>query len=458
VSRLPEGSAAVVAALVVVVGGVGALLGPTPASAAPDRALAYEPGTPEFDFERPSEPGTATVDGESFGDLEAALSAAEPGDTVVLSGRFDGRVTVETPNVTLTSADGERALLSGTEAGDTLTVAAADVTVDGLWVADSGYEAEGNDAGIFVDAANVTVRDSRVTDATFGIWVDGVPDARIVGNTIVGRDEIENRVDRGNGIQLWEATDAHVADNRITDARDGIYFSWASGVHATNNTMWDLRYGVHFMYSDDCVLVGNDAVGNDAGYALMVSENLTLRENVAFRNRGRSGHGILVKSVDDSTIADNDLVGNDNGLFVYNSLHNEIRGNLLLENGVGIHLSAGSVDERVYGNSFVRNDRPVIADVNSQVVWTVDGVGNYWSSASVPDTDGDGVAERRYRPGGVVQDIVDERPAARAFVGSPAFDLVRTAESRLPIVESPGVVDRRPLAEPPHDDWRRYYA
>lgn len=456
-SLLPEGSAAVVAAALVVTGVAGALVAPQPAGASEDRELAYDPGTSAVDFERPTDPGTATVDGESFGELSAALSAAEPGDTVVLSGRFDGRVTVTKPNVTLTSANGERALLSGTEEGDTLTVAADDVTVDGLWVADSGYDAESNDAAVFVDGANVTVRDSRVTDATFGVWVDGVPDARLVGNTIVGREEIDERVERGNGIQLWEATDAHVADNRITDARDGIYYSWATGVYAANNTLWDLRYGVHFMYSDDSVLVGNDAVGNDAGYALMVSENLTLRENVAFENRGGSGHGILVKSVDDSTIADNDLVGNGNGLFVYNSLHNEIRGNLLLENGVGVHLSAGSVDERVYGNSFVRNDRPVIEDVASQVVWTVDGVGNYWSSASVPDTDGDGVAERRYRPGGVVQDLVDERPAARAFVGSPAFDVVRTAESRLPIVESPGVVDRRPLAEPPHEDWRRYY-
>ncbi len=457
-TRVPEGTGAVLAALLVVAGGVGALVAPNPASASADREVRYDLDVPaEYEFERPTADGTARVDGDSFIDLAAALSAAEPGDTVVLSGRFDGQVNVTTPNVTLTSADGERALLSGTEAGDTLTIAADGVTVDGLWVADSGPDADTNDAGIVVDGHGVTVRHSRVTNVTFGIWVDGVSDARLVDNTIVGRESVENRASRGNGIQLWEADDAYVANNRITDARDGIYYSWAKNVVAENNTLWDLRYGVHYMYSDGNTLANNTAVGNDVGYALMVSENLTIRDNVAVNNRGQSGHGIMVKSVDDSTIAGNHVVGNEQGLFVYNSLGNEVTRNLVVENDVGVHLSAGSVDGTVYANSFVRNDRSVRDDVGSQVVWTVDGVGNYWSKASVPDADGDGIGDARYRPTSAVQRLTDDRPGARAFLGSPAYDVVRTAESRLPIVESPGVVDRRPLAEPIHADWRRYY-
>jgi nitrous oxidase accessory protein len=446
----------VAAAAFLVLAGVAAVA-TTGATATDDATLAFDGGVPaEYEFDRPTADGTAVVDGERYDTLAAALDAADRGDTVTLSGRFDEAVNVTTPGVTLAAADGARPLLWGDGEGDVLTLSARNVTVRGLWVANSGYDASGNDAAVWIDAPGVTVADTRITEATFGIWVDGVRDARLVGNTIVGRSDVEARSDRGNGIQLWRAADARVADNRITDARDGIYYSWASGVVARNNTLWDLRYGVHFMYSDDNRLVNNTAFGNDVGYALMVSKRLTLVDNVAFGNTGRSGHGVMVKSIDDSRIVGNHLVGNDKGLFFYNSLNNTVGDNLVMENDVGIHLSAGSVRERVSGNTFVRNDRAVRSDVGQQVVWSGAERGNYWYRASVADTDGDGVGESRYRPEGLVADVKDRHPAATAFTASPAFDVVRLAESRVPLVESNGVVDERPLAEPRHD-WRQYY-
>jgi len=65
--------------------------------------------------------------------------------------------------------------------------------------------------------------------------------------------------------------------------------------------------------------------------------------------------------------------------------------------------------------------------------------------------------ELRYRPVGLVEGLTARTPAARMFLGSPAFDAVRTAERSVPLVESTGIVDRRPLVEPTHGDWRRYY-
>jgi len=428
--------------------------------------VAFDVGVPDaYDFEAVDEPGVATVDGEEFGALGPALDAADPGDTVELRGRFDPEATVvvETPNVTIrgatrTGASGEGGsmpVVDGAGEGDVLALNATGVTLDGLWVRNAGYATEDNDAAVWVDGAGVTVRDSRITDTTFGIWVDSVADARLVDNTVVGRDGIESRTDRGNGIQLYETADAYVADNRITDARDGVYYSWADGVTARNNTLWDLRYGVHYMYSNDCRLVNNTAVGNDAGYALMLSEGLAIRNNTAVNNTGQSGHGILLKSIDHTTVRNNHVVGNENGLFVYNSLDNEIAYNLVAGNGAGVHLSAGSVRESVHHNTFARNRVQVRADVGARVVWN-ESAGNYWAGAGVRDVDGDGISETRYRPAGMVQHLTDEHPAASVFTGSPAFEVVRLAERTLPVVEAPGVVDRRPLVEPPHD-WRDYY-
>jgi nitrous oxidase accessory protein len=221
--------------------------------------------------------------------------------------------------------------------------------------------------------------------------------------------------------------------------------------------MWDLRYGVHYMYSDDCRLANNTAFDNDVGYALMLSDDLAVVDNTAVNNSGSSGHGILVKSVDHTRIAGNDLVGNGQGIFVYNSLDNTIANNLVLENDVGVHLTAGSVRERGYGNSFVRNGEAMKAVVGAQVAWNDSERGNYWADARPVDVDHDGVSEVRFHATGAVEQLTRDQPATEVFASSPAFDTVRLASRSVPLVETPGVVDHHPVATPPHDDWRRYY-
>ncbi|MFB6099312.1 MAG: NosD domain-containing protein, partial [Salinibacter sp.] len=219
------------------------------------------------------------------------------------------------------------------------------------------------------------------------------------------------------------------------------------------NTMWDLRYGVHYMYSDDCTLRGNLSFNNDSGYALMVSQRLQIVNNTAVNNTGASGHGILLKSIDRTEIRNNTVVRNETGLYVYNSLDNVITGNLVLENKIGIHLTAGSVREEVHGNSFIANGEAVRAVIGEQVVWNR----NYWSEASTADVDEDGISDIRYRPAGLVERLIAQKPMTRLFADSPAFATIRLAESSIPVIESPGVIDKHPLVNPPHDGWKKYY-
>ncbi len=443
-------------ALVVVVAAALAGVAVAPTSAAP---------TPDADAERPdgfafdpvTESGVATVGEQSFDSVQRAVDAAEPGETVRLRGRFDDRVVVNTTGVTVTAAPDARAVIDGGQEGDVLTIAAANVTVRDLWIRNSGMDTSTNDAGVWIDAPNVTVADSRLTEITFGVWVDGVDDATLRNNTIVGRESVTPRSYRGNGVQLWKTTGTLLEDNRITDARDGIYYSWASDVTARGNTLWDLRYGVHYMYSHRNRLVNNTAVDNDVGYALMLSEEIAVVNNTAANNTGTSGHGLLLKRIDYSTIRGNTLVDNQRGIYSLNSADNEIRDNLVLGNRIGFHLTAGTSGERVVGNSFVGNGRHVQAVTSDTHVWNGSGRGNYWSDATAADLDDDGVSELRYRPAGLVETLVRENPAAAVFTNSPAFEAIRRAERTLPIVDAPGVVDYHPLERSPHD-WRDHYA
>ena len=402
----------------------------------------------------PDRDGTATVDGESFASAQAAVDAAAPGETVVLDGRFDERVNASVDGVRIVASE-DGAVIDGGGEGRVLTLSGENVTVSGVWVRGSGSDLGTEDAGVFVAGDRARIDSVRITDTAYGIWVDGVDEAVIEDVRIDGREDVYPVTDRGNGIHLFETSGTVVRDTEITDVRDGIYFSWATDVLAENNTIRGARYGVHYMYSDDNRLVDNVAADNGVGYALMVSEGLTVRNNTALRNDGSSGHGILAKDIEESTIAGNRLVANRNGLYRYNAQGNRLVDNLIYRNGIGVHSAAESGSEVVAGNSFVRNERAVRTARNSLVAWNGTERGNYWSGAQVADRDGDGVSEIRHRPIGIVENLVAENPQAAAFANSPAFEAVRLAESSFPVIETPGVVDRRPLAEPNHD-WRAY--
>ena len=420
----------------------------------------WSPPEPDrFFADAPTTDGVATVNGQSYDQLQAAVDAAGPGDIIEVTGRFSEHVTIDTPDVEVRTADAADgpSMIDGSGVGTVITVDAPNVTIADVWVANSGLDRSAPDAGVYVNASAATLSSVQITDSLFGVWVHGAPDVTIEDSTIIGPSEV-SIPERGNGIQLWRATDATIHGNDITQVRDGIYFQWSNGVTATDNRLWELRYGVHYMYSDDNRLVNNLAFNNDIGFALMVSENLTIADNVAIDNRGPSSHGILVKDIDHSVLRGNEVVNNGQGLYVYNSHNNVFEDNLILENDIGMMFTAGSSGERVVGNSFIHNDRAAIATtVTAQIAWNDSVRGNYWSDARTIDLSNDGTSEVRHQPAGIVEELLQLHPEVAVFTESPAFDAVQLAESSFPVLEVPGIVDHRPLTEPAHDHWRSYY-
>ncbi|SEQ95883.1 nitrous oxide reductase family maturation protein NosD [Natrinema salaciae] len=452
-----EGTFAVVAAAVLVCSLAGAALAATAGSATDEGVDGWRADVPTVhDVAEPDADGVATVGDREFESVQAAVDAAEPGATVRLEGRFDERVTVSTPDVTLAAVERDGAVIDGGGDGQVVAIAADNVTLENVWIRNSGVDRQDRDSGVVVNGSNATLSALRLTKIQFGIWIGSVDDVTVEDSIVAGREDV-SLAERGNGIHLWEATDAEVRNNSVTTVRDGIYYQWAEGVVAEDNTMWNMRYGVHYMYSNDNHLEDNVAFDNDVGFALMVSKGLTLLNNTAANNDGTSGHGILVKDVEDSEIVGNDLVGNGNGLYVHNSQDNRLESNLVLENEVGVHITAGSNGEVVSGNSFIRNGEAAFAETNSQTHWNDTERGNYWADARVADLDDDGISENRHRPAGTVERLVHEKPQAAVFAESPAFDAVELAESSFPVLETPGIIDHRPLADAPHDDWRSYY-
>ena len=57
---------------------------------------------------------------------------------------------------------------------------------------------------------------------------------------------------------------------------------------------------------------------------------------------GNLDHGIMLRSVQDSVVENNVVAGNNRGFFIYDVEYAELKNNLVVDNVVGVHLSAGS--------------------------------------------------------------------------------------------------------------------
>ena len=128
-----------------------------------------------------------------------------------------------------------------------------------------------------------------------------------------------------------------------------------------------------------------------------------------------------------------------------NANKNDISENRFEGCGIGIHFTAGSERNAITGNAFVGN-RTQVKYVGTRLVeWSLNGRGNFWSDNLSVDLNGDGIGDSPYRPNDVVDQIVWRHPAAKILLSSPAFQILRWAQSAFPGLYPGGVRDSAPL-------------
>jgi nitrous oxidase accessory protein len=140
--------------------------------------------------------------------------------------------------------------------------------------------------------------------------------------------------------------------------------------------------------------------------------------------------------------------GREKCVFVYAANDNLLKDNWFEGCPIGIHFTAGSERNTITGNAFVGNRNQVKYVGTRYLDWVHEGRGNYWSDNPAFDLDGDGIADRPYRPNDVVDAILWTLPAAKVLVNSPAVQMVRWAQARFPALYPGGVVDSAPLMRP----------
>jgi nitrous oxidase accessory protein len=370
-----------------------------------------------------------------------ALAAVQPITTLPLrvdaeqrwhlpAGEYVGSFSVDQPMQILCEPG---AVFQAQGQGNGVIVSAPDVRIEGCTFLDWGHDLTAMNAAVFLQptARGAVIKGNRLQGQGFGIWVDGTQDASLIDNRIQGDPALRSQDrDTSNGNLLQ------------------------------GNTLEDLRYGVHYMFANDNRLIGNTTRRTRTGYALMQSRKLTVIGN---RSEQDQNYGILMNYITYSTLRDNIVTDVRDGstgdsmisgaegkaLFIYNSLFNSIEHNRFEHSAVGIHLTAGSEDNRIADNAFVGNQRQVKYVATRLQEWSADGRGNFWSDYLGWDRNNDGLGDIAYEPNDNVDRLLWLYPQVRLLMNSPGIELLRWVQRAFPVMKSPGVQDSHPLMKSP---------
>ncbi|SDK76982.1 nitrous oxide reductase family maturation protein NosD [Microbulbifer yueqingensis] len=391
--------------------------------------------------------------------VQPQLDALSPGEQLLLPGGELPPIRIEVANVTIQCSN--NTVIDGGGRGHAVVITAPDVTLRGCMVRNWGADLNQLDAGIFVarSASGAAIEDNTLTGPGFGIWLDAARNVRVRNNRVRGDATLRSQ-DRGNGIHLFNTQGALIEGNRIQQTRDAIYIETANHNRIIGNVMSDLRYGIHYMYSHSNHLEGNITRNTRTGYALMQSKRLTVIDN---HSEGDRNYGILMNFITQSEIRGNVITGVRQGqsagvdiqgaegkaVFIYNSLYNTFSGNVFRDSDIGIHLTAGSEDNQVFGNGFIDNRRQVKYVATRPQEWSDAGRGNFWSDYLGWDRDQDGVGDVAYEPNDQVDRLLWTYPQARVLMNSPAVDTLRWVQRAFPVVKPAGVADKHPLMRLP---------
>jgi nitrous oxidase accessory protein len=402
-------------------------------------------------------------------DVQALLNAAAPGSTVTIpAGTYTGNFVIARP-ITVVGEPGT--VLDGDGHGSVLTVAAPDVDVSGLLVRGSDRFPVGAPSGIIVKRGGhrAHLHDLEVQDSYMGITVQRARDVviervRIEGsgfisgelhavNTVTGegQGEVERTMLRGDGIWLFDSERTIVRETTIDTVRDGVQLTYGTGCVIEDVRVSDSRYGLHDMYAADVTFRRNDLSGNLSGIVLMYGGPVLVEANTITENGSPStGFGVLVKDaggvdLHDNVIADNRVAVHIDDAGRTGGAPARLERNTIAVNQIGVLLFP-SADAHFSDNGFVENTTQVAlgGTGHTQAVWTVDGVGNYWSDYTGFDEAGDGTGDLAYSKSGRTSQLIADDPMLLALASGPAFRLLTAVEERWAPAE-PLVLDDAPL-------------
>lgn len=277
-------------------------------------------------------------------DLQAAIDAAAPGDTLIVS-----------PDIVSPDSYGKIVITKN-----------LDLVGNGAVIRASSRE-----ACVEVRANNVNISGFVVRDGFYGIKLDHARGCLISNNTVVHCVQ--------PGITLVYSDENVIEDNVASfnglgeEGWYGIYLSSSNRNRIENNTANDNgEYGICLFPScRDNVIKGNVAERNDYGIYMFTDCSGNLIESNRLVHNRNSGlkmiHGCVENRILNNTISDNDVVG----ISLYEgSGSNLVRGNEIAGNTwFGIQIQEGPGNNTIVQNNVSGSQKGIYLDTDGNIIY-----------------------------------------------------------------------------------------
>jgi parallel beta-helix repeat protein len=292
-----------------------------------------------IDLTPPARAVTITVDDSGGADhltIQAAVNAANPGDTVyVYNGTYYENVAIG-KNITLMGESREKTIVDGGVVSDVLYVSSDSVNITGF---------------------NITNSRTMLTSA--GITLDGVQYCNIYKNNLQANGQ--------NGIYLKNSHDNTISNNTIEyNLGDGIYTVDSNyNTFTNNNISHNDDYGIFLSSSSNNTISENILLENLLyGARLDNSIHNNISDNYMYKNTGVAVW--LFNGAHFNRVHNNDFPSN--GMYVMSS-NNDIIGNKISQN-TWHGMALRGVSNTVMNNTFTDCGINMGGDYNSHTITT----------------------------------------------------------------------------------------
>ncbi len=384
---------------------------------------------------------TVNKNSSSSTSLQQAVDQAQPYDTIeVHDGEYhEYPLTIDTP---LTLQGINNPVLDGDSNKVQLIVVQADsVVIEGFTLKDLKMSFLNDLAAIkVIKSEGGVIRNNRIQDAFFGIYLQACEGYKVHNNHITGHAKTTTTA--GNAIHLWKTGNSEICHNYVAGYRDGIYFEFVNNSVIHHNTSVNhLRYGLHFMFSDHDIYRQNTFRNSGAGVAVMFSEHINMVDNRFIENKGGASYGLLLKEINFSSIRHNSFNYNTVGITAEGTNDVIIDSNEFINNGKAIDMKGNCLGNKVRANNFIANTFEIITntDENRNTYRH-----NYWSQYNGYDLNGDGIGDVPHRPLSLFGMIINKIPAAAVLLHSFFIKLLDFGERIFPTLIAEDLKDPQP--------------
>lgn len=381
---------------------------------------------------------------DQYSTIKAAVAAAKSGDTIIVeSGIYkEGNISIDKP---LSLIGVGRPVLDGQMKYEILSFRANHIVLKGFKIINSGEDEIVNIGAVrLYDSHFSTIENNIFENNYFGIYIQRGYRCLIQNNKITSK-RATSQERSGDGIHAWVSEELWIKNNYIEGHKDGIYLEKVVNSYVFHNySKKNLRYGLHFMFANNNVYVNNTFDDNNAGVAVMYSNNVGMAGNSFINNWGDASYGLLLKDISFSKIKHNRFQNNTTAILLDGVTKIDFFKNDFENNGWGMKISSNCMENKIINNNFINN----VFDVSTTGSMTMnDFKKNYWDKYEGYDLNKDKIGDVPFHPLSLYSVLVENNPAVMLLFRTFFVDLLDKTEKIIPSLTPENFVDQQPLMQ-----------